>query len=302
MIAISLSLTLFFSVNVPTQVPVLDKQRLFSGDTKADFKLSFDQATSAKDLLGYCRYSLPFLYCALHFGALKQVTSFLSGFLESSGDAKLVSPRALQWMLNSQTLCCLPHPDALMQTESGPANNHSMMFQYPTFPALKCVPPQLVSQLLDVTQGMMKSGHHKAAANLSQAVIESCATFPLSFPPPSSTFLATNSHVCPFAFPPPNLCSAASSLKRRRRRRRGAKQLRSTSAPPPSPASATPRVQRPHDVKTIGSFGIKSMCATIDALATSYSSKFCSMISMPALLSLPREGRMSRKRPQLQRR
>ena len=74
------------------------------------------------------------------------------------------------------------------------------------FPALSCVPPQLLQDLLAVLRGLLHCGHAEAAAHLALAAFPS--------PPPSSA-PSIPVHVCPLSFPPP-----PPSLRRRRRRRR----------------------------------------------------------------------------------
>ena len=74
------------------------------------------------------------------------------------------------------------------------------------FPALSCVPPQLLQDLLAVLRGLLHCGHAEAAAHLA------LAAFP-SLPPSSAPSIPA--HVCPLSFPPP-----PPSLRRRRRRRR----------------------------------------------------------------------------------
>jgi len=74
------------------------------------------------------------------------------------------------------------------------------------FPALSCVPPQLLGDLLAVLRGLLHQGHAEAAAHLALAAFPS---------PPPSPAPSIPVHVCPLNFPPPPPC-----LRRRRRRRR----------------------------------------------------------------------------------
>ena len=83
--------------------------------------------------------------------------------------------------------------------------NKFMMFPMLPFPALSCVPPQLLGDLLAVLRGLLHCGHAEAAAHLALAAFPS---------PPPSPAPSIPAHVCPLSFPPPP------SLRRRRRRRR----------------------------------------------------------------------------------
>ena len=119
-------------------------------------------------------------------------------------------------------------------------------------------PTQLLENLLDVLQGLLRCGQAPAAARLTFAAF------------PSQTPLAPT-HVCPLNFPPP-------PRRRRRQKRRKSKsprfhfnttprssQLIALEAPLP------PTQLRRRDRDATNQFYIKSMSATIAQLAVSYS-------------------------------
>ena len=119
-------------------------------------------------------------------------------------------------------------------------------------------PTQLLENLLDVLQGLLRCGQAPAAARLTFAAF------------PSQTPLAPT-HVCPLNFPPP-------PRRRRRQKRRKSKspafhfnttprssQLIALEAPLP------PTQLRRRDRDATNQFFIKSLSATIDQLAVSFS-------------------------------
>ena len=125
-------------------------------------------------------------------------------------------------------------------------------------------PTQLLENLLDVLQGLLRCGQAPAAARLTFAAF------------PSQTPLAPT-HVCPLSFPPPTPPSSPSKRRRRQKRRKSkspafhfnttprSNQLIALEAPLP------PTQLRRRDRDATNQFFIKSLSATIDQLAVSFS-------------------------------